>query len=743
MTGHRLPWARVVRDVPVPLSVVDTLGRHVTCNSAFAALFGYTIEEVDALEVALITRPEDREWTAAYLARLARGELSRFESDKWYVHRDGTRFKARLSVARTVDDSETCDALLAAILPAMDPGDRRPDDNRALRLLAHARESITLIDRSGEVRFSTGELSDIAGYPGSFWAGRDIREVLRDRDLGQIVADRPDFFSTPGAVVDTEVEVERGDGGHQVSSIRAVNCLDDPELRGFVVVARDVTDERAHVAELAERSLTAEAVADARTRLLATVSHELRNPLHAVRGLAEILSREELPERASELAASLARQLSGLANVTQDLLDAARLDAGEIEITPTPTDIAVLVRDVTELGVVAAAGKGILVSSRIEHGVPGWVMADGDRLRQILDNLVGNAVKFTDAGSVQTIVHPAGDEFVMFSVVDTGPGIPAADLTTVLEPFKVGSATGGRSGAGLGLSIVERLVGAMGGRLSLSSTVGEGTRFDIVVPLRATTPPVARLDIELPAGLRVLVVEDNPVNRQLACSQLERLRVEAITAERGEAALGLLLDPHQAPIDAVLMDEQLPGWSGTEATRRIRASGGALADIPIIGLSASASPSDRDAFLAAGMSDFVAKPASLADVAEALQRAVRREAQDEQLVDPAAVTGDVVAPVLDRGVLARLGAELGSFSTVHELVTSFIDLLDDRVRLIIDGGDAGARAAHTLGSAARLLGADRLAEACDAGPEDEAGAARLTRLAARTKGELEAWRGER
>lgn len=740
VTTIEFPWRRFFDDAPVPMSVIDAYGRQVACNAAYAALFGYTIREMLELDVGRISRPDDHEWTTSYLMRLTNGDLDSFETDKWYIHRDGTEFVRHLSVARLADEDGLCEYLLGVLLPPS-RGSAVGGQTPAERLLAYTDGSITLVGGDGRIKFSKGELVEVAGYPTTFWADRDIRDLFPGGEFAHLVADHHEFLDTPGASFETEVELERGDGRRQLSSVKAYNCTDDDVLDGFVLTTRDITDERAHLDDLAKRHQTAEEVADAQTRLLATVSHELRNPLHAVRGLAEILTREDLPPRAAELADGLVRQLSGLTHVTQDLLDAARLDAGKVEIFPVPTELDGLVGDVVGLGNAAAIDKPVTVSHRIARDVPEWVMADDGRLRQVLSNLVGNAVKFTESGTVQVVVRREGDGALVFSVIDTGAGIPADEQAAVLEPFRVASTAGEARGAGLGLSIVQRLVTAMGGRVTLTSKVGEGTRFDVVIPLRTAKPPETQQTDELPPGLRVLVVEDNPVNQQLARSQLDRLGVEAVIVDRGEAGHAMLLDPDAGRFHAVFMDQQLPGWNGTEATEHIRAEGGDLATIPIIGLSASASSADRDAFLASGMTDFVAKPASLDDLSSALKRAVFETvapAPPETAAPEASPAGETSA--LDHDVLGQLADELGSPDIVRDLVGTFLDELDTRVRAIVgDDETESRRAAHTLKSSARLLGASALADRCASIEQDGEPADGVEQLARRTETAFQDW----
>jgi PAS domain S-box-containing protein len=744
-----LRWDLLFEASPIPFSVIDPHGRQWLANRAYATFLGYPWGEVDQIDVGRITRPEDRDWTRNYLLRLISGEIDHYASDKVYVRKDGSEVLGHLSTVAVRDDDGTVSMLIGTITPVETR--YSPSDLRMRRMVEFTSDSLLILDREGNVVETSGRMTATLGYPLAYWNVRNARDLVAQDDWAHIVEIWRRLLADPVQAIDTELVVVAADGTPQTLQLRFHNCLDDPVLDGIVVVARNITAHRETVAELSRQRETAEAVADAQTRLLATVSHELRNPLHAVRGLAELLASEELPVRAQELASSLARQLSGLARVTQDLLDSARLDAGQIAIEAVPTDLAALIDDVVELGRAAAGDRPIELTRRLASGVPGWVIADTARLRQVLGNLVGNAVKFTERGSVQLVVRPEADDRLLFSVIDTGVGIPLDEQAAVLEPFRVASTAGDRRGAGLGLSIVQRLVTAMNGQISLSSVVGEGTRFEVRLPLRTSAAPATAVPAGLPAGLVVLVVEDNPVNQHLARSQLERLGATPIVVGSGEDGVAFLADPSSPHVDAVLMDHQLPGVSGIEATQQIRQLPGAVAATPVVGLSASASNADRDAFISAGMNDFVAKPASLGDLRNAIGAAVSADRRQPQALPATAAspTGnpapDVVAgTAIDVAVLETLAADLGSSEIVADLIDTFLDELPGRMLAITsavgDDPTAAKRAAHTLKSSARLLGAAGLADACAEIEREGASTREMELLASDVEAAMRAWR---
>lgn len=748
-----IDWHAVFETAPVAMSIIDVHGRQVAGNAAYAALLGYSREELDALDVGKLTRPEDQTWTSTYLARLVSGEDDQFVTVKRYSRRDGSELYARLTAIAMRGTDGSCHGLLGTIVPV--DLHERIDDARIRNFLAYAESGFTIVDATGAVLESSGRYRELLGYPPTFWETRTVFDLLPADQKPAAEDFRERLALHPGVEQELEVQLLAADGSINDFLIQGINLLDDPEVAGVVLSSLNVTEQRRLVAGLVQRRDSAEAVAEAQTLLLATVSHELRNPLHAIEGLAELLAAESLPPRAAELADALSRQLTGLAHVTEDLLDTARLDAGTIELHLTPTDIRALIDEIVDYGRVAVGKRPLVVASAVAASVPSWVLADTPRLRQILRNLVGNAVKFTPSGSVVLDVRLGMDDLLSFSVIDNGVGIPPEEINAILQPFRTGSTAGASKGAGLGLAIVQRLATAMGGTLHITSEIGRGATFRLDVPLATTNaavPTTVATGPETTANLAspifVLVVEDNPVNQHLARSQLDKLGMTAIIVGSGEEGLALLSAPDRPAIDVVLMDQQLPGIDGVETARRIRLLEPSMAGVPIIGLTASAGVADRKTFLDAGLDGFIAKPATLEDIRRAIVdslparasrlgaagRSTANEVADssvqsakahasaspmlvEEAAPPVPPPTEPPPPNLDTGVLSRLADEFGDRSVVEGLVGSFLTELPKRSDALCDAlrsGDrtAAARAAHMLKSSARLLGAAALADVC-------------------------------
>jgi CheY-like chemotaxis protein/nitrogen-specific signal transduction histidine kinase len=497
----------------------------------------------------------------------------------------------------------------------------------------------------------------------------------------------------------------------------------DGTVAGIIIVLDPIDD----LVKTRERAIEA---ARRKAEFLANMSHEIRTPMNGVLGMAHLLLETELTSEQQECAQAIRSSAESLLRVINDILDFSKIEAGKLEIESIDLDVTKVVEETIGLMARQARIKGLELKSAIANRLPRRLRGDPFRLRQVLINLLGNAVKFTDHGAIVVAVEPLGDAadsiVLRFTIQDSGIGLTADTRLRLFQAFAQGDVSRARhNGTGLGLCISRQLCEMMGGNIGVESEPGVGSMFWFTVRFAPVIEPAAQPSLvshdQAPAqvaaarlkvhqtGGRVLLAEDDAVNRLVAMRTLAKLGYDVTIARHGREAVALC---QQQDFDLVLMDCEMPEMDGFEATRRIRELATPAAKLPIIAVTAHAMKGDEQRCLAAGMDDYISKPLQVDTLVMVLNRWVRMALGDANGSTAA------VSP-LDADVIQGLrDLDDGNNEVLAELIQVFCEDAPTHLQGLRQAATRGdcrvlAQHAHGLKGSSSNLGAHVIAGLCD------------------------------
>jgi PAS domain S-box-containing protein len=602
--------------------------------------------------------------------------------------------------------------------------------------IASAPTGITVADPSlpdCPLVFINPAFTQLTGYPPEEVLGRNCR-FLQGRGTEKESVRALRLAIAAGKPITLEFTNHRRDGRRFVNELRMAPVMDEKgQLVAYIGIQHDVTARKRAEREALKARRAAERANKEKSDFLAFMSHEVRTPLHGVMGTLALLLDTALDAEQRAYAETAQRCGATLLHTVNELLDLSRIEAGKLDVHSDPFSLADIVKDVLDLLAPAAAEKGIELSASLDHLLPGQLIGDPSRIRQVLINLTDNAVKFTHRGSVELRIAALPDGHVGFAVTDTGIGIPPKLRQSLFTRFAQADHTGEQIGSGLGLAICKRLVALMGGQIAVDSTPGRGSTFFFDLPLahvpESGTPPprIAPQPVMVQplAGAhgRILLAEDGKANQLVAAAILRKAGYTVELARDGAEAAAAA---ESSDYDLILMDVRMPLMDGYAATRAIRAVPGPRGRVPIIAMTASVMPGDSERCTAAGMDGHLAKPLGKVELLAAVQRILDARPRRPRVPIPEAEPG-ATAPLLDRETLEELRAAVGP-GRLPRLISVFTAETKERVRRmhamtdpvrIEDEAHSLKAAAATFGAIALRDAARALEDACQSGQPEE------------------------
>lgn len=700
------------------MCLVSPEGRWLRVNPALCRMIGYSEAELQATDFQTLTHPDDLDSDLAYVQDLLAGEITSYQMEKRYFHKEGAVIWVLLSVSlvRSADGSP-----VHFVSQIQDITERKQAE---IVLREREEEFRTLynktpvmmhsIDRAGRLLAVSDHWLKSLGYTRDEVIGRPSIDFLTEesRKFAAAVI-LPSFFVT-GSVDDVPYQLVRKDGTRIDVLMSAVAKYDAAgEIERSLAVTVDITARRRAEIALELSREEAERATQAKSAFLATMSHEIRTPLNGIVGLADLLLDTALDPEQRRKMRYMQEACGSLLSIVNDVLDFSKIEAGKLELDDVPLNLPALAEGT--LGIVSAQArqKGLVTRLELAPDLPPWVSGDPIRLRQVLLNFLSNAIKFTATGSVTLEIARDAErpERIRFTVSDTGMGIPADRQHLLFRSFsqierRGAPATGG---TGLGLAISKLIVEAMkGDRIGLSSEEGRGSRFWFSIPMTtvaAPAEPPAPVAEAAARSARILVADDVHLNQFVLEMMLTQAGHRVAMAENGAVAVELV---QREDFDLVLMDMEMPVMDGLAATRAIRGLGDRVRHIPIIALTANALAGQAAACREAGMNDYLSKPIERDRLLAMIGRWTQEGAglppvrtAEPLVLDPSFMAGWTQQVGLEKA-MALAGLFLEQLKTVQRDLSRPID-------------EAGiSRVAHDLHATAGTLGFIEVSSCCRA-----------------------------
>lgn len=715
-------FRRAFEDASTGMAMMSLDGYFLKVNPTLTRITGYSAPELTCRSFQSITYPDDLELDFHYWQKMMSGELQTCEYEKRYIHKHGY-LSWILLTGSSVRDADG--NLMYFVTQMQDITERkrvelalRDSEERFRRAFDYAAIGMALVAPDGRWLKVNRIVTKITGYSEEELLGMDFQTITHPDDLACDLDLMQRLLK--GEIEAYQIEKRYvHKNGHPVWIQLNVSPVYSADNGIYYLVSQlqDISDRKMAEEQLRKAKEQAESAAMAKAEFVATMSHEIRTPMNAVLGMAALLDSTPLSEEQLELVNALKSGGNALLSIINDILDFSKIESGKMELDYHPVEVRACIEEAFALFRQKAMRQGFSLTCQVDADVPDFILGDSSRLRQVLVNLLGNAVKFTETGEIRVSVSMKGQPDanglfkLNFRVQDTGCGIPADKLRVIFDSFtQVAPAVSRKyGGTGLGLAICNRLIQLMGGYIWVESEVGKGSTFHFTLLSRVVGEEVAsrrlsekpfsfddQLGVRHP--LRILVAEDNPVNQKLIWHILQRMGYQPTLVDNGLAVLDAL---DSGQFDVIFMDIQMPEMDGLEASRRINDRYAPENRPRIIAMTAFGLKEDRERCLAAGMDDYISKPISAQQVEALLKRWHKWKVETVRIPQNA-----IDGPML----FSRIGYDMDTLQEMIEIFDEDCARLLSAIGVAIHQSDFAMlkRHAHELKGACLALSAGRM-----------------------------------
>jgi PAS domain S-box-containing protein len=620
-------FEHVYNYTPIGIALFSLERKLINVNPALCRILGYEQEKMLKLIGKEITHPDDYESNDEEYESLLNGSSSQFVLEKRYIHKKGSIIWTSSHVSLIRDNLNG--KPLYFILQIIDITENKMSEQRLQEtverytsLKKYNHDAIVSFDLKGRIMNANAMAERMMGRRVADMIGTSIANIIGEYNLERIFADNEQYSE-----IESTIDHIFHNDGHSVEVLVTIApIIVNKRNIGFYLLAKDITEQKKLIID----KEAAEKANEVKSEFLAMMSHEIRTPMNGVIGMTDLLMDTSLDAEQQEFVSIIKKSGDTLLAIINDILDFSKVESGNADLVDEPFDIGNVIVETLDALMPKALKKNLDINVSMTPGVPQSMLGDSVKLKQILINLISNAIKFTQTGSISISVDPAGLEGdklrIQFTIKDTGIGVPEDKVVHLFEPFYQVDHFMVRQveGTGLGLAIAKKLVTLMDGEIRFVPTQDTGSTFVFNVLLRVQDPSqLLSLESAFPlvepcsGALRILVAEDNEVNQKVLIRMIEKLGYRPTAVRNGEEALEAIIRSHY---DIVFMDIQMPVLNGLEATKRIIQLTAPAERPYIVAVTANALIGDRERYMEAGMNEYISKPLKSAVVYEIITK---------------------------------------------------------------------------------------------------------------------------